>query len=65
MGRGSQTASSQTSRVASGWEREAAEVSPMSFWTRLRGELEGEESTRTREALGVVGLVERGVSKRR
>lgn len=65
-GVGSQIASSQTSRVASGWAREAAEAAYITFWTKRRGEAEeGEESTRTREALGVDGPLEMGASKRR
>lgn len=38
----------------------------MTFCTRRRGEfVDEEESTRTRDALGVEGALARGVSKRR
>lgn len=65
-GVGSQMASSQTSRVGSGWAREAAEEAYMIFCTNRSGEfVDGDESTRTRDALGVDGAFERGVSNRR
>lgn len=65
-GVGSQTASSQTSRAASGWDLDSA-LSAASMLERKRsGEDErGEESTRTRCAEGVLGTSSMELSKRR
>lgn len=64
MGVGSQTASSQTSRVSSGWARASADDEVIMLERKRRGEDDrGEESTRTRWADGVVGGTSIEVSK--
>lgn len=56
MGRGSQTATSQTSRVGSGCARDSAVGDVRIEERKRRGEEDmGEESTRTRWAEGVLG----------
>ena len=66
MGRGSQTATSQTSLVGSGCARDSAAGEVMMEERKRRGEEEmGEESTRTRWAEGVLGTSSMGFSKRR
>lgn len=66
IGVGSQTASSQTSRVASGCALDSAVVEANMVERNRRGDEDaGDESTRTRRAEGVDGAISTEASKRR
>lgn len=66
IGRGSQTASSQTSRCGSGCALDCTLSAPSMFDRNLSGEEEvGDESTRTRWAEGVLGTASTEASNSR